>query len=146
MTVTLEELQPFLNKESVFHLKQTDGSLREVIGTIKAATVAGVAYKEKSKPNLELVQADDIEEIDYAPTKPKSVTQKKLKPVEFGYARQHLVDRHGVALSWAKDASEKDAFEYHKTLEHADLGHNHEAVDKKDEREAALEAPAAEQS
>lgn len=142
MSVSLDDLQPFVNKEAVFHLVQDDGSLKEVTGTIKAATVAGVPFKEKGKPGLELTTADKIEEIDYAPTKPKPVTQKKIKPVEYGNARQHLVDRHGVELAWAKEADEKSAFEYHKTLDHSNLGHVHVApeAEKKDEREAALES------
>lgn len=137
-SVTLEKLQPFINKEAVFHVVQEDGSLKEVTGTIKAATVAGVPFKVKGKSGLELTTVDKIEEIDYAPVKPKPVAQKKLKPVDYGQTRQHLVDRHGVELEWAKNADEKQAFEYHKDLDHANLGHRHEAKDK-DEREEALE-------
>ena len=137
MSVTLEQLQPFVNKEAIVHLVKEDGSLEEVRGTIQAATVAGIAFKQKGKPGLELIpSADLIEEIDYAPVKQKSVTQKKLKPIEFGQARQHLIDRHGVELSWAKDADEKAAFEYHNGLDHSNLGHTH--VAEKDERETAL--------
>lgn len=139
MTVTLEQLQPYINKEAIFHVKQEDGSLREIQGTIMAATVAGVAYKEKSK-GMDLISSPSlIEEIDFAPTKPKAVSQKKLKPIEFGNVRQHLVDRHGVELSWAKDADEKAAYEYHEELDHSNLGHVHVAPEeKKDEREEAL--------
>lgn len=140
MTVTLEELQTYVDKEAVFHLKQEDGSLKEVTGTIRAATTAGVPYKEKGKSNLELTTVDQIEEIDYAPAKAKAVTQKKLKPIEFGQARQHLVDRHGVEMTWAKEADEKAALEYHLTLDHSNLGHLHEVPKVKDEREAALES------
>lgn len=137
MSVTLEQLQSFVDKEAVFHVVQEDGSLKEITGTIKAATVAGVPYKEKGKSGLDLVTVDKIEEIAYAPVKPKPVTQKKLKPIELGNARQHLLDRHGVELSWGKEADENAAFEYHQTLDHSNLGHVH--VDPKaDEREQAL--------
>jgi hypothetical protein len=138
MSVTLEQLQPFIDKEAILHVVQDDGTLKEITGTIKAATVAGVPFKEKGKPGLELTTVDKIEEIDYAPVKAKAVTQKKLKPIEFGQARQHLVDRHGVELSWAKDADEKTAFDYHATLDHTNLGHVHVVEEKKDEREQAL--------
>lgn len=142
MSVTLEALQPFVDKEAIVHLKQDDGSLKEVTGTIKMATVAGVAFKQKGKSGVELIDSvDKIEEIDYAPVKQKSVSQKKIKPIEFGQARQHLVDRHGVELSWGKDAEEKAAFDYHAGLDHSNLGHVHVAPEDKpkDEREQALE-------
>lgn len=135
MSVAVEDLQPFVEKEAILHLIQEDGTLKEVTGTIKAATVAGVPFKTKGKSGLDLLTVEQIEEIDYAPIKPKPVTQKKLKPIEFGQARQHLIDRHGVELSWAKEADEKSAFEYHKTLDHSNLGHRHEVAD---EREQAL--------
>lgn len=143
MSVTLEQLQPYVDKESILHLVQEDGTLKEVTGTIKMATVAGIAFKAKGKPGMELIDSTEkIEEIDYAPVKAKSVTQKKIKPIEFGQARQHLIDRHGVELSWAKDADEKAAFEYHAGLDHTNLGHVHVAEDKKDkdEREQALKS------
>lgn len=140
MSVTLEALEPYIEKESILHIVQEDGTLKETTGTIKAATVAGVAFKEKGKSGLDLLTVDKIEEIDYAPIKQKSVTQKKVKPIEFGQARQHLIDRHGVELSWAKDADEKSAFEYHEGLDHTNLGHVHVVAEKKaDEREQALE-------
>ena len=138
MGVTLEELQPFIDKEAVFHIVQEDGSLEEVRGTIRAATVAGVPYKQKGKSDLKLTTYDKIEEISLAPEKAKSVTRKRLDPIELGKARQHLVDRHGVSVAWAKDASEQDAFNYHSDLSHDDLGHYH-AAKVKDEREVALE-------
>lgn len=142
MTVTIEDLQKFVNKESVFHLLQDDGSLREVTGVIKAATVAGVPYKEKGKSSLELATVDKIHEIDFAPTKEKSVTQKVLAPIEMGQARQHLLDRHGVELSWGKSADEKSAFDYHAGLDHSNLGHRHLTP----EEVAAKEAKKAEKS
>lgn len=140
MSVNVEELQPYVGKEAILHLVQEDGSLKEVTGTIKAATVAGVPFKPKGKAGLELLTVEQIEEVSYAPIKDKAVSQKKLKPIEFGAARQHLVDRHGVTLSWAKDADEKTAFEYHEGLDHEDLGHRHEKETEKpkDELDSAL--------
>lgn len=143
MSVTLEDLQPFVDKEAIFHLIQEDGSTKEITGTIKAATVAGVPYKEKGKAGLELTTVDKFYEIDYAPVKAKSVTQKKLNPVEFGQARQHLIDRHGVQLSWAKDATEKDAFEWHNNLDHSDLGHSHYTAEELAEKKRKAEEKAA---
>lgn len=141
MSITIEDLQPYVEKEAIIHMVQEDGSLKEITATIKAATVAGIAYKEKGKSGLELIPTPaGIEEIDFAPLKPKPIVQKKLKPIEFGTARQHLVDRHGVELSWAKDADEKAAYDYHNGLDHSNLGHKHEVPDEK--KEEAPEAPA----
>lgn len=133
MTVTIEDLQPYVDKEAVLHLIQEDESLKEVTGTIKLATAAGIGFKQKGKSGVDLLTVDQIEEIDYAPVKEKSVVQKKLDIIEFGKARQHLVDRHGVELQWAKDNDEKTAFDWHAGLDHSNLGHVHEAKKEKDE-------------
>ena len=140
MSVSLEDLQQYIKKEAVLHIVQEDGSLKEITGTIQAATVAGVVYKEKGRSNIELTEVSKIEEITAAPVKPRPVQQKKLKPIEFGQARQHLLDRHGVTLSWGKEADEQAAFDYHKTLDHSDLGHVH----VEPEAEGTPEAPEAE--
>jgi len=136
MAVTLDSLQPYIDKESILHLVQEDESLKEVTGTIKVATTAGIGFKEKGKSGVDLLTLDQIEEIDYAPVKPKPVVQKKLEPIEFGKARQHLVDRHGVELAWAKENDEKTAFDWHATLDHSNLGHVHVKKEKPAEESA----------
>ena len=147
MTVSLEELQKFIDKEAIIHLIQDDGTTKEITATIKAATVAGVPFKEKGKAGLEFATVEKFYEIAPAPVKAKTIAQKALNPIELGQARAHLVDRHGVQLSWAKDADEQSAFDYHASLDHADLGHRHyteselaerKAKAEKDEREKAL--------
>lgn len=144
MTETIETLQKYVGKEVIVHIIEgDDNTATERTGKIEAATVAGIVFKEKGKSGLHLIPSPDkIYEIDFAPTKPKSVTQKVLVPVEFGQARQHLLDRHGIELQWAKDADEKAAFEWHETLDHSNLGHRHEKKEDKpkDEREQALES------
>lgn len=139
MSVALEDLEPFINKEAVLHLVKDDGSLDEVTGTIKIATAAGIGFKKKGSSGVDLLMPDQIEEIGYAPVKAKSVVQKKLEPIEFGKARQHLVDRHGVELKWAKDNDEQTAFDWHAGLDHSNLGHKHE---KKAEKPAEDSTPA----
>mgnify|MGYP000969785004 CR=1 FL=1 len=137
MSVSIQEIEKFVGKDAIIHLVQEDGTLKELTVKVEAATVAGVAYKEKGKTGLELTSPDQIEEISAAPVKPKAVVQKKVKPIELGGARQHLVDRHGVELSWAKEADEQAAFDYHAGLDHSNLGHVHVEA-KPDEREQAL--------
>lgn len=143
--VSIEELQKFIDKDVVLHVHQSDGSVAERTGVIKQATVAGVPFKEKGKPNLDLLTAEQIYEVGLAPAKAKPVTQKAINPIELGQARQHLLDRHGVELSWGKEADEKQAFDYHAGLDHSNLGHRHYTEDelkekqaKKDKREQEL--------
>lgn len=143
MSVTLEDLQPHVEKEAVLHLKQDDGSLKEVTGTIKAATVAGVPFKTKGKAGIDLLTVDQIEEVAAAPPKAKSVTQKKIDLVADGGMRQHLADRHGIELEWCKNATEEQAVEFHNGIDHSKLGHVHvdkKAEKEKSEREQALAA------
>jgi hypothetical protein len=122
---TLEEVQQYTDKDVLIHLVQPDSSLKETTGKIMVATEAGIGFKEKGKASAELLTLSQIEEIAPAPAKVKSVVQKKIKPIEMGQARQHLIDRHGVELSWGKEADEKAAFEYHAGLDHSNLGHIH---------------------
>lgn len=130
MPVTLAEVQQYSDKDVLVHLVQEDQSLKETTGKIMVATEAGIGFKEKGKASAELLTLSQIEEIAPAPAKAKPVVQKKLKPIEMGQARQHLIDRHGVELKWAKEADEKAAFEYHATLDHSNLGHVHVEKDK----------------
>lgn len=140
MSVTAEELSEYVNKRVILHVIQNDGSTQEIEGKVEAASEAGMAFKEKGKSSLELYMPGQIAEIQRAPEKPKQVIRKRVNPVQLGQARQHLVDRHGVPISWAKDNTEEAAFEYHEQLDHSDLGHKHEVAKSKEnaEREQAL--------
>lgn len=138
MSVAVADLTAHVNKRVILHVIQEDQSIKEIEGKIEAASEAGLAFKEKGKSSLDLYEPQQIEEISAAPERPKPVTQKKVKPIELGQARQHLVDRHGVALSWAKEADEQAAFEYHEQLDHTDLGHKHVAPKESTERDKAL--------
>lgn len=139
MSVSVEDLVKHTEKDVIVHLIQEDGSLNEVEGKIKAASEAGVAFKPKGKSGVDLLMVAQIEEIAAAPTKPKNVTQKKIKPVPEGGMRQHLADRHGISLKWCKDNTEEAAVEFHNTLDHTDLGHLHvEPKAEETERQDAL--------
>lgn len=136
MSVAVEELQKHLEKEVTLTVIE-GGEQKKVVGTMKAATVAGVPWKEKGKAGVSLLTVDQIAAVEVAPEKPKSVTQKKLKPITEGQMRQHLADRHGIALSWCRNASEEEAVAFHNTLDHADLGHKHVADEEKSSENAA---------
>jgi hypothetical protein len=138
MSVTLDDLQPFVGKAVILHKIKDDNTLEQIEGEIKMATVAGVPFKPKGSAPIELLTVAQIEEVVLAPVKAKAVSKKHLAVIELGQSRQHLADRHGISLKWCKDASEQEAFDYHAGLDHSDLGHDHEKKDKPDEREAAL--------
>lgn len=133
MTADIADLTKAAEKKKpvVLHLIQEDGSTKEVDGKIEAASAAGVAFKPKGSSNLELLEVEKIDSMQFAPEKPKTVIQKKLKPIEEGNMRQHLADRHGVSREWCNKATEQQAVDYHDSLDHSDMGHKHVAPDEK---------------
>lgn len=139
-TTVVEQLVELTGKDVTLTL--TEGNTLE--GKVEAASEAGIAFKEKGKGKLDLYTPDQITGVEAAPEKPKPVTQKKLKPIALGQARQHLLDRHGVTLAWAKDADEQAAFEYHQGLDHSDLGHKHEEKEAAGSEPTGDEAPSTE--
>jgi hypothetical protein len=143
----LNELQQFVGKDVRVLFTAENNGTEEQFGQIKVATVAGVGWTQKGKPGAELKKPEDFYEVELAAAKPKAVTQKKLKPIAEGQMRQHLADKHGTSLQWCKSATEQQAVDFHKTIDHSDLGHNHEAKDKPaDERTEALSDEAGEQA
>jgi len=125
MPVDPSTLEDFDGKQVILTLIEEDGSAREVEGKIEAASAAGVAFKEKGKRDVELIEPKSIEEIAPAPVKPKTLAQKKLKPVAEQNARQHLLDRHGYDRSVINGMTDEQAFAEHEDIDHADLGHKH---------------------
>jgi hypothetical protein len=116
----------------------------EMEGTAQSANDLGILLKPKGRTNLELIEAKDIEEIRFAPEPDRKLTAKTLKDVEYGQAKQHLLDRHGLRLADVNALTEQAAFDYHAGLDHValDLGHVHGAKPS-EERAAELEAKAA---
>ena len=133
MTVDPATLEDFDGKQVILHLIKSDGSVSEVEGKVEAASAAGVAFKEKGKRDVDLVEPNTIEEIALAPVKPKNLTQKKLKPVTDSTARQHLLDRHGYDRSVVNGMDDDQAFEEHEDIDHDDLGHRHVEPDEDDD-------------
>ena len=133
MPVDPSTLEDFDGKQVILTLIEDDGSAREVEGKVEAASAAGVAFKEKGKRDVELVEPKSIEEIALAPVKPKNLAQKKLKPVAEQNARQHLLDRHGYDRSVVNGMTDEQAFAEHEDIDHADLGHKHVEPSEDDE-------------
>lgn len=116
----------------------------EIEGTVQAINDEAVLIKPKGKVNFEMIPAGEIEEIYPTPEGDKKFTRSKLKEVAEGAMRRHLLDRHGITLTWANAATEEQAVEYHSGLNHEelDLGHVHVA-EKAEEAAAPTETPTA---
>lgn len=101
----------------------------EIEGTLEAVNRLGAMLKPKGQVKADIIDADQIEEIRLAPEKERNLKAKVLKIIEFGNAKSHLLERHGLTLSEVNELSEEDAFEFHEGLDHVekDLGHVHQA-------------------
>lgn len=112
----------------------TKGELAEEIeGQALAANAMGILLKPKGTTQATLIEADSIEEVNFAPEKPKKLNVRYLKDVEYGNARQHLVSSHGYQLSKIAPMDEAAALEFHSTIDHSDLAHQHGEKPKKSE-------------
>lgn len=99
----------------------------EVEGTLEAANPQGIMFKPKGQVKPEIIMADEVEEIRYAPEKAKALKAKTLKPITYGQARGHLLERHGMTLTQVNGLTEEQALAYHNELDHvaSGLGHVH---------------------
>jgi hypothetical protein len=125
MTVAANTLEGYSGKQVVLHVVNDENGLDELEGTVVSASEVGMAFKEKGKRDLRLIEPSQIEEIEVAPEAPKKTPQKKLQQVTNKSARQHLLDRHGYLRSWANEVSDDEAFAEHEGIDHSDLGHRH---------------------
>ncbi len=55
-----------------------------------------------------------------------------MDPVTGGRVRRHLLDYHGASLEVVNNLTEVDAENEHNSIDHSDLGHNHEGRKKSD--------------
>lgn len=114
----------------------------EIEGKVQVGNTSGILIKPKGKVAFDMIEADQIEEVTFVPTKLKELKAKELKPVEHGSARTHLLERHGVTLDWVNSNSEEDALKYHETLDHVELklGHVHKSADESERSKAVAAA------
>lgn len=143
MSVDPATLADFTKKKVILVAKGTDGQAHEFEGTVSGASPAGLAFKQKGKRDVSLVEPDDIEDIRLVPDRPKKMVQKKIDLIKEGNVRQHLVDRHGYTLEEGNELTEEQAIAVHDTIDHKGLGHRHVAKKKKDEKESSEEQSAA---
>jgi hypothetical protein len=120
--------EQFIDKKVTFVRNEAGKTeAEEVEGTVVAVNGGIVMLKPKGKTTPTLIPEGEIENMDFAADKAKSLTRKTLKVVEYGQARAHLLERHGAKLALVNKLSEKEAFEQHKEIDHEneDLGHVH---------------------
>lgn len=128
MTAT-QDLTSFVDRKVVLVYNSGDET-KEIEGTVQQASAVGVIIKPKGRAGIELIEAGQIERIEAAPEKEKTLPQKNLKNVLYGAARQHLLDRHSFTLTQVNSMTEEAALEVHDAIDHADLGHSHGEVTK----------------
>lgn len=116
----------YKGKRVIVVVNGENGEAQEIEGTIDSVTAGAFILRPKGKTKVELIEDDDVLEIKDAPTPTKALKAKSLKPIELGQARAHLLDRHGYKLSDINALSEQEAFDFHATVDHSELGHNHD--------------------
>lgn len=142
MSVTASELTQYADKRvtlvrNLAKPNEKGETAEELEGTVAAVAGDAIMFKPKGKTNALLIEVDEIESIDFAKDKGKTLSRKVLKIVTYGQARTHLLERHGWTLAAINETSEADAFRLHNEIDHeaADLGHVH-----KDKDEASSES------
>lgn len=136
--------EQYVGKKVLVTVKGENGDAVEVEGTVDVGNDLGLVIKPKGKTRLDIIEQDDIIEIKYVADAPKPLAAKTLKVVEFGQARNHLLERHGYTLTDINKMDEQAAFDFHASLDHValNLGHVHGAK----EATPAAAAVAAEES
>lgn len=133
MAETTLNLAKFTGKKVVVvHTPDGKTDAEELEGTAEAANDNGILVKPKGKTQLVLIEAARIEDVRFVDEKPKALSRKTLKIVQFGQARAHLLERHAWTVKQVNEISEKDAFELHEKIDHEklDLGHVHGEKEK----------------
>ena len=99
----------------------------EIEGKVESANALGVLIRPKGKTQFELIPAAEIEQISFVEDKPKDISVKTLKIIEFGQARAHLLERHSYTLTDVNKLTELEGYDLHNLIDHVadDLGHIH---------------------
>ena len=146
MALDLAPYEELTDKKVVVRYNVPDGDekvLTELEGTLMAvAPNIGIMVRPKGKQQGELIKLEDLAEenpIEVAAASIRDLKPQSLKPVSVDDARKHLVERHGYKISEINPMSPTDAYSFHESLDHTDLGHNHN-------RGEASEQTASEQS
>jgi hypothetical protein len=119
------DLTEYTGKKVVVTVKAEDDGSEELEGKVEAASAIGLLLKPKGRTDLRLLEADDILDVETGTEPVRKLTVKYIKEVDEGQYRRHLVDRHGMTLSYINTLTEDQAKEIHESTDHSDLGHQH---------------------
>ena len=116
-----ENYSSYVKERGVVKLK--DGTEHE--GRIDAGSAIGIVLRPKGSRGSLLIEAKDIESITVE-AKGKPRLRRKVLPTPLpGRNREHLIERHGYAVSEIEAMDEASAKAFHDSLDHSDLGHSH---------------------
>jgi hypothetical protein len=110
-----------------------DGELQEQDGTLLEVNEGAIMFRQSGNKTPQIILVPVIEAIVGQAVKPKKLVAKQIKAVSASDVRQHLVERHGYALSAIEPYSPEDALAFHAGLDHSDLGHTHAEVSTPEE-------------
>jgi hypothetical protein len=114
----------------------------ELEGTLVAVAAEAVMFKPKGKTSAQLIEVKDLESVNHADAGVRKLTRKTLKIVEFGQARNHLLERHGLTLTVVNEMTEQAAYDSHAGIDHvaSDLGHVHGVKTKAEDKAESAES------
>lgn len=127
MGIKQNELPGLLGKTLIILVIDEDNHLTgvsELRGKLHSVN-PGTNLVLKMKRNSRIVKMDEIVDI-YEESASIRLSPRQIGPVEIGFMRQHLLDRHGVALTAPHLFGEGTAESWHNEINHGDLGHRHQ--------------------
>jgi len=134
--VDTSTLAEFAGKDVVITIHNEDGDDEQIEGKVEQASDVGIAFKRRGRRDVEAIFPDALVDIHVAEKKPTKLKQRSLLPVEADKVRSHLVQSHGYFLSVVNGYSNEEAEKEHDSIDHSDLGHNHDKEPESDEAEA----------
>lgn len=116
----------------------------EIEGNVQLVNAGHMLVKPRGQVKFTMIALSEVENVSIVENTAKKFKANKLKPVKLGDVRRHLLDRHGVQITWANSCTEEQALAYHDSLDHAalDLGHVHQSKDEADAEKSATPAAA----
>lgn len=119
------------------------GAQQVLEGRCISGNALGVIVKAKGKTTVQMIEAENIISVEAQPEAPKKISVKKMKPIENSGVRAHLALYHGVSLETVNGMTDEQGAEYHNSLDHGQLGHNHLGTSKDEADEGAANPAAA---
>lgn len=98
---------------------ETEGKLHAVIDG------SSILIRLKGTQKPDILQWTELELIEEIKVRPKQLKGRTCKVATLYDVREHLVERHGVKISWINQVDNTKAQAMHDNIDHRDLGHLH---------------------